>query len=82
MSQLWPLFFENLQDNIPSVRQGAAVAIGNVCRAYGKFLNSGHLRIRVKFSQWRFLSVHCVFAGLLIWADFSETSIHLLQFDQ
>lgn len=25
-----------LQDNIPSVRQGAAIAIGNVVRAYGK----------------------------------------------
>lgn len=25
-----------LQDNIPSVRQGAAVAIANVVRAYGK----------------------------------------------
>ncbi|XP_074649284.1 uncharacterized protein LOC141904570 [Tubulanus polymorphus] len=35
MSSLYPLFFENLQDNIPSVRQGAAVALTNVCKAYG-----------------------------------------------
>ena len=33
---LYPLFFNNLQDNIPSVRQGAAVALCNVVKAYGK----------------------------------------------
>ncbi|BFZ12449.1 hypothetical protein BsWGS_15488 [Bradybaena similaris] len=32
---LYPLFFTNLQDNIPSVRQGAAVAITNIVKAYG-----------------------------------------------
>ncbi|CAL1530399.1 unnamed protein product [Lymnaea stagnalis] len=32
---LYPLFFNNLQDNIPSVRQGAAVAITNIVKAYG-----------------------------------------------
>ncbi|XP_013398368.1 uncharacterized protein LOC106164872 [Lingula anatina] len=32
---LYPLFYENLQDNIPSVRQGAAIALGNVVKAYG-----------------------------------------------
>ncbi|RUS87848.1 hypothetical protein EGW08_004381 [Elysia chlorotica] len=31
---LYPLFFNNLQDNIPSVRQGAAVAISNIVKAY------------------------------------------------
>ncbi|CAG5132048.1 unnamed protein product [Candidula unifasciata] len=31
---LYPLFFTNLQDNIPSVRQGAAVAITNIVKAY------------------------------------------------
>ncbi|XP_069947030.1 uncharacterized protein [Cherax quadricarinatus] len=36
MEDLQPLFFNNLQDSIPSVRQGAAVAIANVVRAYGK----------------------------------------------
>lgn len=36
MEELYPLFFTNLQDNIPSVRQGAAIAIANVVRAYGK----------------------------------------------
>ncbi|XP_078673655.1 uncharacterized protein LOC144912352 [Branchiostoma floridae x Branchiostoma belcheri] len=35
MDSLYPLFFANLQDNIPSVRQGAAVALANVARAYG-----------------------------------------------
>ncbi|CAH1263660.1 Hypp2742 [Branchiostoma lanceolatum] len=35
MDNLYPLFFANLQDNIPSVRQGAAVALANVARAYG-----------------------------------------------
>ncbi|GFS25769.1 Arm repeat-containing protein [Elysia marginata] len=32
---LYPLFFNNLQDNIPSVRQGAAVSISNIVKAYG-----------------------------------------------
>ncbi|KAH9503018.1 hypothetical protein Btru_072633 [Bulinus truncatus] len=32
---LFPLFFKNLQDNIPSVRHGAAVAITNIVKAYG-----------------------------------------------
>ncbi|XP_042227117.1 uncharacterized protein LOC121869653 [Homarus americanus] len=36
MEELYPLFFTNLQDNIPSVRQGAAIAIANIVRAYGK----------------------------------------------
>ena len=35
LDALFPLFYENLQDNIPSVRQGAALAISNVCMAYG-----------------------------------------------
>ncbi|XP_033735448.1 uncharacterized protein LOC117323982 isoform X2 [Pecten maximus] len=33
---LYPLFFNNLQDNIPSVRQGAALAISNLVQAYGQ----------------------------------------------
>lgn len=33
---LYPLFFTNLQDPIPSVRQGAAVALTNVAKAYGE----------------------------------------------
>ncbi|XP_071962564.1 uncharacterized protein [Antedon mediterranea] len=36
MDALYPLFFGNLADNIPSVRQGAAVALGNVAKAYGE----------------------------------------------
>ena len=36
MDALYPLFFENLQDNIASVRQGAALALANVVRAYGR----------------------------------------------
>lgn len=38
MPSLYPLFYENLRDNIPSVRQGAAVALVNVVRAYGKVI--------------------------------------------
>ena len=37
MDSLYPLFYENLQDCIPSVRQGAAQALANVVRAYGKY---------------------------------------------
>ena len=36
LSQLYPLFLANLEDSIPSVRQGAAVAIGNLVKTYGK----------------------------------------------
>ncbi|XP_070576630.1 uncharacterized protein [Ptychodera flava] len=36
MEALYPLFFSNLQDNIPSVRQGAAIALSNVAKAYGQ----------------------------------------------
>ncbi|XP_068751859.1 uncharacterized protein [Montipora capricornis] len=36
MDELYPLFFENLSDSIPSVRQGAAVSLGNVVKAYGE----------------------------------------------
>ncbi|KAK2162572.1 hypothetical protein LSH36_96g05027 [Paralvinella palmiformis] len=36
MEALYPLFYENLQDNIQSVREGAAIAMANVVRAYGR----------------------------------------------
>ena len=36
MEALYPLFFGNLADNIPSVRQGAAVALAKVAKAYGE----------------------------------------------
>lgn len=37
MPALYPLFYNNLQDNIPSVRQGAALALANVAQVYGNF---------------------------------------------
>eukprot|EP00057_Strongylocentrotus_purpuratus_P004297 XP_003728420.1 PREDICTED: uncharacterized protein LOC100889564 [Strongylocentrotus purpuratus] len=40
LDALYPLFYENLQDNIPSVRQGAAAALANVTRAYGEAASS------------------------------------------
>ncbi|XP_071164390.1 uncharacterized protein [Mytilus edulis] len=36
LPDLYPLFFNNLQDNIASVRQGAALALANVVQAYGQ----------------------------------------------
>ena len=36
MPALYPLFYNNLQDNIASVRQGAALALANVVTVYGK----------------------------------------------
>lgn len=36
MGEFYPLFFENLSDSIPSVRQGAAISLGNVVKAYGE----------------------------------------------
>ncbi|KAJ7369805.1 hypothetical protein OS493_036321 [Desmophyllum pertusum] len=44
MDELYPLFFENLSDSIPSVRQGAAMSLGNVVKAYGE----GALTIVIK----------------------------------
>ena len=38
MDELYTLFFENLSDSIPSVRQGAAMSLGNVVKAYGKYM--------------------------------------------
>jgi hypothetical protein len=35
LDELFPLLFSNLEDSIPSIRQGGAVAIANVVRAYG-----------------------------------------------
>ncbi|KAK7788464.1 hypothetical protein R5R35_012208 [Gryllus longicercus] len=36
LPSLYPMFFRNLEDPIPSVRQGAASSLGNVVRAYGE----------------------------------------------
>ena len=36
LQELFTLFFANLKDSIPSVRQGGAAAIANVVKAYGK----------------------------------------------
>ncbi|XP_061173141.1 uncharacterized protein LOC133182346 [Saccostrea echinata] len=36
MPDLYPLFYNNLQDSIPSVRQGAALALANVAQVYGQ----------------------------------------------
>jgi len=36
LSTFYPLFFDNLHDPIPSVRQGGAVALTNVAKAYGE----------------------------------------------
>ena len=38
LSELFPLFFSNLKDSIPSVRQGGAVAVANIVKAYGKWV--------------------------------------------
>ena len=37
MDELFPLFLKNLEDSIPSVRQGGAVAIASIFKAYGKY---------------------------------------------
>lgn len=36
LPSLYPMFFHNLEDPIPSVRQGAASSLANVVRAYGQ----------------------------------------------
>ncbi len=36
LDELFPLFFANLEDSIPSVRQGAAAALTSVTKAYGE----------------------------------------------
>ena len=42
MDELFPLFLKNLEDSIPSVRQGGTVAIASIVKAYGKY---GRLRM-------------------------------------
>lgn len=37
MEKLLPLFYGNLEDNIYSVRQGAALSLGKVASAYGNY---------------------------------------------
>ena len=37
MEELFPLFVGNLEDSIPSIRQGAAAAIASVVTAYGEY---------------------------------------------
>ena len=37
VDELYPLFFTNLSDSIPSVREGAAMALANVVKAYGEY---------------------------------------------
>lgn len=48
IDRLMPLFYMNLEDNIPSVRQGAAVAIKSIARAYSASLSTD---ILAKLSQ-------------------------------
>ena len=38
LDELFPLFLSNLEDSIPSVRQGAAVALVQLYTAYGEGL--------------------------------------------
>ena len=38
LDNLYPLFLSNLEDSIPSVREGAAVALGQLYSAYGERL--------------------------------------------
>ena len=47
---LYPLFFKNLEDSIASVRQGAAIALVNVVKAYGELFR-GFLYICVYVSK-------------------------------
>ena len=39
LNDLFSLFLANLEDSIPSVRQGAAVALASVVKAYGEMSN-------------------------------------------
>lgn len=40
LEELFPLFLSNLEDSIPSVRQGAAVALVQLYTAYGEYFFS------------------------------------------
>ena len=40
LNDLFSLFLANLEDSIPSVRQGAAVALASVVKAYGKQMST------------------------------------------
>ena len=54
MTDLYTLFFENLQDAIASVRQGAALALANVVRAYGEWRGCS-VEVRV----WKSETLEC-----------------------
>lgn len=54
MDELYPLFFENLSDSIPSVRQGAAMSLGNVVKAYGMYIVSKTLLVISSITHKKF----------------------------
>lgn len=58
MPALYPLFYNNLQDNIPSVRQGAALALANVAQVYGTVISKNSF-IKLKFVSWT-VSIYCI----------------------
>jgi len=55
MSSLYPLFYENLNDNIPSVRHGAAIALANIAQTYG----NSSIHTHVLFHLFRVLTLYC-----------------------
>lgn len=70
MGEFYPLFFENLSDSIPSVRQGAAISLGNVVKAYGKMKF-----YIIPFSQKRVNGYGC-----WVYLQFSQVQIPLKWF--
>lgn len=54
MPTLKPMFYENLQDNIPSVRAGAAQALATIGMTYGEHIQ---LTVRVRCSSLKHVMV-------------------------
>ncbi|XP_067941524.1 uncharacterized protein [Watersipora subatra] len=48
LPKLMPMFYENLQDNIPSVRSGAAQALASVAATYGEELSQEMVKVAEK----------------------------------
>lgn len=75
MDELYPLFFENLSDSIPSVRQGAAMSLGNVAKAYGMYIVSKTLLVISSITYKKFkVKRRSLDKGTAL---FSTFSIHL-----
>lgn len=64
MKSLYPLFYGNLSDSIPSVRQGAASSLASVVRAFGSTSLENilsHIRQSLEVCRWSQVSTKSIY---------------------